>query len=73
MERSEDWEKLLNCLTDTFSREKAKCKVMGQTKLGLVEITRKKEGQTLAARYLTACPECSGRGWLVKTEDKHNN
>ena len=63
MDSQEDWDILIAYFNKALT-QKAKCKVLGQTKLGLVEITRKKEGQTLAARYTAPCPKCSGRGWL---------
>ncbi|RNC29933.1 MAG: Ribonuclease G [Candidatus Dichloromethanomonas elyunquensis] len=66
LERTEDWEKLITTLEKFFERDKVKCKVIGLTKLGLVEVTRKKQGQTLAARYTADCPKCSGRGRLAK-------
>jgi len=64
MEKSEDWERVLERLEKSFVQDKVKCKVVGKTKLGLVEVTRKKEGQTLAARYSAICPHCSGKGWV---------
>lgn len=66
MEKNEDWEVLLKQLEEYFLRDKVKCNILGRTKLGLVEITRKKEGQTLASRYLTACPQCGGKGRIIK-------
>lgn len=66
MEKKEDWEILLQSLETAFLKDKVKCKVLGQTKLGLVEATRKKEGQTLAARYTAECPECGGKGRILK-------
>jgi ribonuclease G len=67
MDKNEDWEKLLTSLERFFIKDKVKSKVMGLTKLGLVEVTRKKEGQTLAARYTTDCSKCNGRGWVTKS------
>ncbi|UWG96895.1 Rne/Rng family ribonuclease [Dehalobacter sp. DCM] len=51
METDSDWDQLLSLLNQLFLKDKVRCQVMGRTKLGLVEVTRKKEGQTLAARY----------------------
>lgn len=68
MEDNADWENLLTFLEKSFLRDKVKCKVIGLTKLGLVEATRKKEGQTLAARYLEDCPNCAGKGRIYKIE-----
>lgn len=70
MEKKEDWEDLLAGLEKYFLRYKVKGKVMGMTNLGLVEITRKKEGQTLKARYTEYCPHCGGKGWLERNSRK---
>lgn len=51
METAADWDQLLQLLDQLFLKDKVHCQVMGRTKLGLIEATRKKEGQTLAARY----------------------
>ncbi|NLP43199.1 MAG: Rne/Rng family ribonuclease [Peptococcaceae bacterium] len=66
MERENDWEQLLEKLQAFLAEDKAKCKIIGRTGLGLVEVTRKKEGQTLSARYAEICPHCSGKGLLAK-------
>lgn len=66
MERQEDWENLVDFLEQSFIKDKVKCKVIGLTKLGLVEVTRKKEGQTLLTRYGMNCPKCEGKGWHPK-------
>lgn len=64
MEKPEDWETLLKQLEYALMQDKTKCQVIGLTKLGLVEITRKKEGQTLAARYSVQCEKCRGKGFI---------
>jgi len=66
MENDKDWEELLIRLEQSFARDKAKCKVLGRTKLGLIEVTRKKEGQTLANRYSQKCPQSLGMGRIGK-------
>lgn len=58
----EDRKQLLSVLESACSRDKTKCQVMGLTQLGLVEMTRKKVGQTLAVRYSKLCPTCEGQG-----------
>lgn len=58
----EDKAKLLEVLEAAVARDKVKCQVMGLTQLGLVEMTRKKVGQTLAVRYSKLCPNCDGLG-----------
>ena len=58
----EDKARLLAVLEAAVARDKVKCQIMGLTQLGLVEMTRKKVGQTLAVRYSKLCPTCDGLG-----------
>lgn len=58
----DDQKKVLEELETACHRDKIKCDILGLTKLGLVEMTRKKVGQTLATRYTKRCPNCDGRG-----------
>jgi ribonuclease G len=62
MATEEDKAQLLAALESAVARDKVKCQVMGLTQLGLVEMTRKKVGQTLAVRYSKQCPTCDGQG-----------
>lgn len=66
MENSEDWDKVLKTLETSLAKDRAKCRLMGLTRLGLVELTRKKEGQPLAVRYKVRCENCGGEGWVMK-------
>lgn len=60
---SEESQRLvLKELEEACDRDKTKSHVLGLTQLGLVEMTRKKVGQTLAARYTKMCPTCDGSG-----------
>lgn len=58
----EDKKHLINVLESACSKDRTKCQVLGLTQLGLVEMTRKKVGQTLAVRYSKVCPTCEGLG-----------
>jgi ribonuclease G len=62
MSAEEDKAQLISVLEAALARDKVKCQVMGLTQLGLVEMTRKKVGQTLAVRYSKLCPTCEGLG-----------
>ncbi|MHB8125926.1 MAG: Rne/Rng family ribonuclease [Desulfitobacteriaceae bacterium] len=67
MVADEDKQQVLKTLEQACEPDKIKCNVIGLTKLGLVEMTRKKVGQTLAARYTKLCSTCSGSGRLGLT------
>ena len=69
MEKEEDWEQLLESLRKYLAEDKVKCKLVGRTGLGLVEITRKKEGQTLSTRYTELCEQCLGNGRIARMPD----
>ena len=62
MTAKEDQEQVIEVLTMACARDKTKSQVLGLTQLGLVEMTRKKVGQTLAVRYTSPCPSCDGSG-----------
>jgi len=62
MTSKEDQQQVIEVLETACARDKTKCQVLGLTQLGLVEMTRKKVGQTLAVRYTTPCPTCDGSG-----------
>lgn len=62
----EDQQQVIATLEKACAQDKIKCQIMGLTQLGLVEMTRKKVGQTLAVRYSKLCPTCDGLGWTVK-------
>lgn len=62
MTSEKDKAQLLAVLEKAVARDKVKCQVLGLTQLGLVEMTRKKVGQTLSVRYSKLCPTCDGLG-----------
>lgn len=63
MTSEEDKQKLIDVLESALAKDRVKCQVMGITQLGLVEMTRKKVGQTLEVRYSQRCPSCDGKGF----------
>jgi len=62
MTAKEDQQQVIEVLETACARDKTKSQVLGLTQLGLVEMTRKKVGQTLAVRYTSPCPTCDGSG-----------
>lgn len=49
-------------LEERMKRDRTKCLVVGWTKLGLLEITRKKVREQVMNRMYTLCPSCEGTG-----------
>ncbi|KLU66138.1 ribonuclease G [Desulfosporosinus acididurans] len=62
MEAKENQQQVIEALEAACAIDKTKSQVLGLTQLGLVEMTRKKVGQTLAVRYTAPCPTCDGSG-----------
>ncbi|HBW35479.1 Rne/Rng family ribonuclease [Desulfosporosinus sp. BICA1-9] len=62
MTTEEAQKQVLDVLEIACARDKTKSQILGLTQLGLVEMTRKKVGQTLAVRYTSPCPSCEGSG-----------
>jgi len=68
MDYAEDKQKLLDCLEQLFREDRHKSKVYGVTKLGLVEITRKRSRPDLKTYMTRPCPFCSTTGWVLKED-----
>lgn len=64
MVKSEHRDKVLAVLKQAFKKDRTKTTVLGFTGLGLVEMTRKKVRQRLAATLIKPCPYCSGTGMV---------
>lgn len=62
MKSSKDVDRLISKLEKCFSKDKNKPYIVDITKLGLLEVTRKKERPTLESEVLSKCPTCEGRG-----------
>ncbi|MDO5297589.1 MAG: Rne/Rng family ribonuclease [bacterium] len=65
MESNPDQEKLLDCLAEELKRDRVRTKLVGLTELGLVQITRKREGKDLGRIMSEPCPHCHGNGRVL--------
>lgn len=61
-------EEVLNFLTEEVKKDRTKTTVLGLTKLGLVEMTRKKDRPSLDSLMQKHCPVCEGRGRVLGEE-----
>ena len=68
MKSKEHREALLDALRSLAKRDRVKVNVVGITGLGLVELTRKKERQSLSRQLLHTCSDCSGNGVVPSHE-----
>ncbi|WP_028543584.1 Rne/Rng family ribonuclease [Paenibacillus taiwanensis] len=62
MESEEHRQQVVQQLEQTMKKDRTKCLVVGWTKLGLLELTRKKVRDHVMNRLYTSCPTCEGTG-----------
>lgn len=65
MENENDQMTVLKVLEEEFKKDKAKTAVMGFTKLGLIEMTRKRTAPPLEELIFEICPICRGEGMVL--------
>ncbi|MBE3598251.1 MAG: Rne/Rng family ribonuclease [Limnochordaceae bacterium] len=65
MDRKEDQEQVLSRLTEELKKDRTRTHVLGFTRLGLVELTRKKVREDLYAVLQRPCPYCQGTGRVL--------
>lgn len=68
MESVEQQEQVKAALEAELKRDRTKANVVGFTKLGLLEMTRKKSRQNLDEAMMRPCDRCEGRGKLQNEE-----
>lgn len=68
MDDPADQAQVISTLQEYLKRDKVKVNVLGLTKLGLVEMTRKKVRQALDNVFLKSCPYCEGLGKIPSEE-----
>ncbi len=68
MEITEHKEQVLQTLENELKKDRTKANVLGLTRLGLVEMTRKKSRQNLDEAMMRPCPYCEGRGKTLSEE-----
>lgn len=65
MDTASDQRKILETLGDELKKDRTRTHLVGMTELGLVQLTRKREGKDLDAVMREPCAVCSGRGRLL--------
>lgn len=68
MESAEDKKKVLKHFQDRLARDRARTRVGKISSLGLVEITRKRTGESVTEAITDICPMCTGRGRIASKE-----
>jgi ribonuclease G len=68
MESADDRKKVLNHFTKGLERDRARTRVGRISSLGLIEITRKRTGESVTEAISNVCPMCEGRGRISSKE-----
>lgn len=68
MEDEGDKKKLLDHFTKGLERDRARTRVGKISSLGLVEITRKRTGESVTELITTVCPTCEGRARIPSVD-----
>jgi len=62
MEKEEHRHQVVQQLENSMKRDRTKCQVLGWTRLGLLEITRKKARANVESYFYETCAACKGKG-----------
>lgn len=68
MESADDRKRLMDHFEKVLLRDRARTRVGRISSLGLIEITRKRTGESVTEAITNICPTCEGRGRVVSTE-----
>ncbi len=68
MAKEDSKEKVYRTLEESLKNDRVKTTINRITELGLVEMTRKRTGNSLAAVFLEQCPMCEGSGMIKSTQ-----
>ena len=68
MESAEDKKRVLTHFSDGLARDRARTRVGRVSSLGLVEITRKRTGESVTQEITEICPMCEGVGRISSKE-----
>ena len=69
MAREEDRAAVIAALREAAARDLAQVKVEGVTRLGLLELTRRRKGEQLRRTLRTSCSFCHGAGEILSGEE----
>ena len=68
MNTARDKQSVLKTLEAVLKKDRSRTKISSVSALGLVEMTRKRTGETLTGFMTDECPYCKGRGHLPSAE-----
>ncbi|MHB1662064.1 MAG: Rne/Rng family ribonuclease [bacterium] len=68
MAKEDHKEKVYRTLEESLKNDRVKTTINRITELGLVEMTRKRTGNSLVSTFLEQCPMCEGSGMIKSTQ-----
>ena len=68
MKNEEDIALVLSAFEKSLKKDRINTNIIGITKLGLVELTRKKIRRSLSTDFYKICPNCEGRGNVIEID-----
>jgi ribonuclease G len=68
MQEADHREQVLQALSGRLAHDHAKTQIMEVSSLGLVEMTRKRNRESLERLLCQPCPSCDGRGFVKSAE-----
>ena len=68
MEEADHRENVLHVLEQSLARDHARHQITPLSPLGLVEMTRKRNRESLEHQLCAPCPSCDGRGYVKTAE-----
>ena len=68
MNNPRDKQAVIKALETSLKKDRSRTKIANISPLGLVEMTRKRTGETLSGSTMDECPYCKGRGHLPSPE-----
>ena len=64
MKKQENKNLIINSMLSSFGKEACGVTIYGFTKLGILEMSRKKTGRSVTKMLSEVCPICSGKGYI---------
>ncbi len=68
MDKPKHRKEVTAALRSAFADDRMRTRIMHLTRLGLIEMTRKRTGESLVAKLQTKCPCCGGSGRILAPE-----
>ncbi len=68
MSSARDRSHVVNALDRALKKDRTRTKISNISPLGLIEMTRKRTGETISELISEACPYCQGRGSILSPE-----